>query len=110
VSVEGAHIGRKEPEANGASAVAVVDAIDQRRQFLAPAVVGREQVRLMLIGGHQVQQHDADTQRLIARDLPPKLLEAGKQESGIARFVKIGFVPPAAEIADPRKMRAKRRQ
>ena len=33
-------------------------------------------------------------------------LEPGEQESGVARFVKIGFVPPAAEIADPRQMHA----
>ena len=28
-----------------------------------------------------------------------------KQESGVARFVEIGFLPPAAEIAGPRKGR-----
>src|SRR5215472_13918072 len=47
VALEGPHVARKQSEANGASAVAVVDAVDQRREFLATAVVGREQVRLM---------------------------------------------------------------
>jgi hypothetical protein len=51
VALEGPHVARKQSEANRASAVAVVDAVDQRREFLAPAVVGREQVRLMVIGG-----------------------------------------------------------
>ena len=66
--------------------------------FWRRSVVGREQVRLMLIGGHQVEQHDADAERLGARDPLPDLLEAGEQKAGVARFVKIGFVPPAAEI------------
>jgi hypothetical protein len=35
-----------------------------------------------------------------------QLLEAGEEKTGVARFVKIGFVPPAAEIGDPGKMRA----
>jgi hypothetical protein len=45
VPLERAHVGRKEAEADRAAAVAVVDAVDQRRQFLAPVVVGREQVQ-----------------------------------------------------------------
>jgi hypothetical protein len=63
--------------ADRAAAVAVVDAVDQRRQLLAPVVVGREQIRLMPGGGHQVEQHDADAERLRARDPLPQLLEAG---------------------------------
>jgi hypothetical protein len=55
-----------------------------------------------MIGRYQVEQHDADAARLIARDPLPELLEAGKQKAGVARLLKIGFVPPAAEIADPR--------
>ena len=106
VPFERAHVGRKQPEANGASAVAVVDAVDQRRQFLAPAVIGSEQVRLVLVGVHEVEQHDADAERLVARNAPPDFLEAGEQESGVACLVEIGFVPPAAEIGDPRKMQA----
>jgi hypothetical protein len=54
------HTGRKQAESNRAAAVPVVDAVDQRREFLAPVVIGREQVWLMLAGRHQVQQHDAD--------------------------------------------------
>jgi len=47
-----------------------------------------------------------DADGLVARDPLPELLEPGEEESGVARFVEIGFVPPAAEIADPRKMHA----
>jgi len=54
----------------------------------------------------QVEQHHADTERLVARDPFPELLEAGKQEAGVTRLVKIGFVPLAAEIADPGQMHA----
>ena len=48
VPFEGAHVAWKQSEANRAAAIAVIDAVDQRRQFLAPVIVGREQVRLML--------------------------------------------------------------
>jgi len=37
----------------------------------------------------------------------PELLEAGEQKAGVARFLKIGFVPAAAEIGDPGQMHAK---
>jgi hypothetical protein len=67
----------------------------------APVVVGCEQVRLVPGGGKQVEQHDANTERLISRDPRPELLEASEQETSVAGLVKIGFVPPAAEIADP---------
>ena len=89
------HIGREQAESDCAAAVAIVDAIDQRRQFLAPVVFRREQIRLMMAARHQVEQHDADAERLIPRSPQPELLKAGEQESGVARFVKIGFVPPA---------------
>ena len=101
VALERAHVARKQSEANGASAISVVDAVDQWRQFLAPVAVGVKQVRLVVIGGNQVEQHHADAERLVARHAVPGLLEAAKQESGVARLVKIGFVPEAAEIADP---------
>jgi hypothetical protein len=45
VTLERAHVVRKQAEADRAAAVAVVDAVDERRQFLAPVIVGREQVR-----------------------------------------------------------------
>ena len=106
MALEGAHVARKQPEANGASAVTVVDAVDQRRQLLAPAVVGREQVRLMVIGGHQVEQHDADAERFVSRHPLPDLLKTGKQRARVARLVEICFLPPAAEIADPGQMYA----
>jgi hypothetical protein len=48
MALKRAHIGRKEAEANGTAVVTVIDAIDQRRQFLAPAAVGSEQVRLVV--------------------------------------------------------------
>jgi hypothetical protein len=72
MAFERAHVARKQSEANGAAAVAVVDAVDQRRQFLALVVVGREQVRLMPAGGNQVEQHDADAERLGARNPQPE--------------------------------------
>jgi hypothetical protein len=75
------------------------------RQFLAPVVVGREQVRLMPAGGNQVEQ-DADAQRFVPRHAVPKLIEAGEQKAGVARLMEIGFVPPAAELGDPGKMHA----
>ena len=95
--LERPNVGRKQPEADRAADVAVIDAIDQRRQFLAPVGVDREQIRLMLVGGHQVEQHHADAERLGTRDPLPELLEAGEQESGVSRFVKIGFVPEATD-------------
>src|SRR5712671_5935932 len=95
--------GWKQAEADRAAAVTVVDAVDQRRQFLAPVIVGREKVRLVPAGGNQVEQDDADAEWLVPRDPRPELLEAGEQESGVPRFVEIGFFPPAAEIADPGK-------
>jgi hypothetical protein len=106
VALERAHVGRKQAEADRAAAVAVVDAVDERRQFLAPVIVGRKEIRLMLIGGHQVEQHHADAERLGARDPFPDLLEAGEQKAGVARFVKIGFVPEAAEIGHPGQVHA----
>ena len=60
----------------------------------------------MVIGGHQVEQHHANAERLVPRDPLPELLEAGEQKAGVACLVEIGFVPKAAEIADPRQMHA----
>jgi len=99
-------VARKKAETKGAAAVAIVDAVDERREFLAPIIVGREQIRLVIIGRHQVEQHDADGKRFVARHARPDFLEAGEQKAGVARFVKIGFVPPAAKIPDPGKMHA----
>jgi hypothetical protein len=101
MALERPHAGRKEAEADRAAAVAVVEAVDQRREFLAPLVVGGEEIRLMLRGGNQIQQHDADAERLGARYPLPELLEAGEQEAGVVRFEEGDFIPPAAEIADP---------
>ena len=53
MALERPHLGRQQAEADRAAAVAVVDAVDQRRQLLAPVSVGREQVRLMEDGGNQ---------------------------------------------------------
>ena len=55
MALERPYVAWKQSEADGATAVPVVDAVDQRRQFLAPAVVDREQVGLMLTSGHQVE-------------------------------------------------------
>jgi hypothetical protein len=84
MALESAHVGRKQAEADRAAAVAVVDAVDQRRQLLAPVIVGREPVRLMLGGRNQVEQHDADAERLSHRadtTAPARWWERG----GIAR-------------------------
>src|SRR6267378_8300409 len=50
MALERPHAGRKQAEADRAAAVAVVDAVDERRQFLAPVIVGREQVRCRAAG------------------------------------------------------------
>jgi len=83
MALERTHVPRKKAEADGAAAVAVVDTVDRRRQFLAPVSIGRKQVRLMLAGGHQVEQHHADAQRFVPRDPVPELLEAGEQKAGV---------------------------
>ena len=75
------HVGRKQAEADGAAPVAVVDAVDERREFLAPVIVGGEQIRLMMAGRNEIQQGDTDRQRLVARHARPELLEAGEQKS-----------------------------
>jgi hypothetical protein len=36
------HLRRQQAEADRAAAVTVVDAIDERREFLTPAIIGRE--------------------------------------------------------------------
>src|SRR5215469_4136590 len=75
-------VARKKAETKGAAAVAIVDAVDERREFLAPIIVGREQIRLVIIGRHQVEQHDADGKRFVARHARPDFLEAGEQKAG----------------------------
>jgi hypothetical protein len=102
MALERAHLGRKQAEADGAAAVAVVDAVDQRRQFLASVIVDGEQVRLVVGGGNQVEQNDTDRQRLGARHALPDLLEAGEQKAGVMRLVKIGFVPTSRRDRPPR--------
>jgi hypothetical protein len=42
MTLEGPHAGRQQPEADRVAAVAVVDAVDHRGQFLAPLVGGLE--------------------------------------------------------------------
>jgi hypothetical protein len=96
VALEGPHVARKQAEPNGAAPVAVVDAVDERREFLAPLVGGREQIRLMMAGWNEIKQHDADRQRLGARHPRPQLLEAREQKAGVARFEEGDFIPPAA--------------
>src|SRR5579872_6106696 len=49
------HVGRQEAEADRAAAVAIVDAVDHGRQFLAPLVGGIEQIRLVRAGGHEIE-------------------------------------------------------
>jgi hypothetical protein len=71
---------------------------------LAPAAVDVEQIGLVHTGRHEIEQHHADGERLVARNPAPELVKAGEREAGVARLVKIGLVPPAAEIANPRNM------
>jgi hypothetical protein len=59
----------------------------------------------MPAGRHQVEQHDADAQRLVPRHALPEVLEATEQKAGVARFLEIGFIPPAAEIGNPGKVK-----
>ena len=106
VAFERPHLRRQQAEADRAAAVTVVDPVDERREFLTAAIVGREQIRLMLAGGNKVEQHDPDRQRFITGHAQPELFEAGQQKAGLARFLKIDLIPPAAEIADPGKMHA----
>jgi hypothetical protein len=110
MTFERPHIRRKQAEADCATAVAVVDTIDQGRKPLTPVIVGSEQIGLVLAGGNQVEQHDADTERLVMRYSLPELLKAAKEKAGVAHFVKIGFVPPAAEIATQERCTPNRRQ
>jgi hypothetical protein len=100
-ALERPHVRGKEAEADRAAAVAVIDAVDQRRQSLAPVGVGREQVRLMQEGRNQVEQHNADRQRLVAGGPRPELLEARQQKAGVACLGETDLIPPAAEIGDP---------
>lgn len=58
MSFESPHVAREQAEPNRAAPVAVVDAVDERREFLAPVVVGREQIRLMMAGRNEIEQHD----------------------------------------------------
>jgi hypothetical protein len=81
MALEGPHIRRKQAEADRAAAVAVVDAIDEWRQPLAAVIVGSEQIRLMHRGGNQVEQNNADTQRLVWWDPLPELCEAAEQKA-----------------------------
>jgi hypothetical protein len=96
---ESPHAGRQQPEPDRAAAVAVIDAIDHGRQFLPPVVL--EQIKLMAGGRHQVEQHNADRQRLVARDTAPEPVETGEKKAGVARFMEIDLIPAAAEIANP---------
>src|SRR5262245_45177620 len=63
MALEGPQVGRKEAEADRAAAIAVVDAVDQRRQLLAPVIVGREQFGLMYTRRNEIEQHNADGER-----------------------------------------------
>jgi hypothetical protein len=65
-----------------------VDAVDHRREPLAPLPIGCEK--------------DADRQRLAAQRAAPELFEAAEQEAGVAGFVEIGLVGPVAALAGPR--------
>src|SRR5712671_8190309 len=65
MALESPHPGRKQAEGDSATSVRVADAVDERRQFLSPVVIGCEQIRLMAASGHEVEQHDADAERFV---------------------------------------------
>jgi len=79
-----AHRGRQQAEANRTAAVAGIDPVDQRRQFPAARTGGLEQIRLVLDGRDQVEQHDRDAERFIARDPAPELVETREQKAAVA--------------------------
>ena len=91
------HVGVQEAEADRAAAVTVINTIDHWRQFLAPLVGGIEEMRLVLIGGNEIEQHDPDAERLIARHPPPKLVEAIEQKAGVAGLVEPHLIPMAGK-------------
>src|ERR1700730_9223575 len=65
MALEGPHPGRKQAEGDSATSVTVVDAVDERRQFLSPVVIGCDKIQLMVASGHEVEQHDADAERFV---------------------------------------------
>src|SRR2546430_16376227 len=65
MALEGPHPGWKRAEGDSATSVTVVDAVDERRQFLSPVVIGCDQIRLMVASRHEVEQHDADAGRFV---------------------------------------------
>jgi hypothetical protein len=85
-----ADVGRKQAETDR---IAAVDAVDHGRRFLAPVVVGREEIRLMPARGNQVEQHDADTERLVTWHALPKLVETTEQKAGVARLIETDLIP-----------------
>ena len=60
----------------------------------------------MLIGRDEVEQHDADAERLVWRHSLPEMVETGEQKARVARLEKVDFLPPAAEIGGPGKMQS----
>jgi hypothetical protein len=58
VPFERPHLRRQQTEADRATAITVVDPVDKRREFQPSAIVGREQIRLMLAGGNKVEHHN----------------------------------------------------
>lgn len=81
VALEGPHVERQQAEADRATAVAVVDPVDHRRQFLAPLDGGRERIGLVPAGGNEIEQHEADGERLVSWGPWLKLIEQGQQKA-----------------------------
>jgi len=77
VAFERAHLRRQEAEADRATAVTVVDAVDERREFLTPAMIGREQIRLMLAGRNKVEQQRSRRTMVYNRARAAKAVRAG---------------------------------
>ena len=97
VACEALNLGGGVAEADGASAVAAVDLVDEGGEFLAAGVVG-EEVGLVMRGGDEAEQDDADFDGLEARGLFPKLRKSCQKKIRVLRFVEAGFCPEVCAV------------
>jgi len=103
------HAGRKQAEADRAAAVAVVDAVDERREFLALVVVGREEVRLMLAQREPGQRAQRRSLSGLYRGTGAKLLECASR-NGVAGFLKGDSSQQLPRSATQERLSRRRRQ
>ena len=60
----------------------------------------------MLCCRNEIEQHHTNGKRLVARDPRPELVEVAEQKAGVARLAEADLIPPPAEIANPRQVKA----